>query len=64
MLVLGILLMLVGRMAYMDMIHAFGISGSGIGISVLVGILIMGAITAGNIRAIRQKINSLWLHEK
>ena len=63
-LVLGILLMLVGRMAYMDMIHAFGISGSGIGISVLVGILIMGAITAGNIRAIRQKINSLWLHEK
>lgn len=63
-LVLAIILMLIGRMAYMDMIHAFGISGAGIWVSILVGILIMGAITAGNIHAIRQKVNSLWLLEK
>ena len=63
-LVLAIVLMLIGRMAYMDMIHAFGISGSGVWVAILVGLLIMGAITLGNIRAIRQKVASLWLHEK
>ena len=63
-LVLAIVLMLLGRMAYMDMIHAFGVSGAGVGVSVLVGVLIMGGITAGNIIAIRRKVASLWLHEK
>ena len=63
-LILSIILMLIGRMAYMDMIHAFGISGAGVGIAILVGFIIMGAITAGNIHAIRKKIASLWLHEK
>ena len=63
-LVLAILLMLLARTAYMDMIHAFGVSGAGIGVAILVGVLIMGAITAGNIHAIKSKVNSLWLHEK
>ena len=63
-LVLAIILMLIGRMAYMDMIHAFGISGAGVGVAILVGLIIMGAITAGNIHAIRSKVASLWLHEK
>ncbi len=63
-LVLAIVLMLFGRMAYMDMIHAFGVSGSGVGIAILIGFIIMGAITTGNIMAIRKKVNSLWLHEK
>ena len=63
-LVLAIVLLLIGRMAYMDMIHAFGVGGSSIWVAVLVGILIMGAITLGNIHAIRRKIASLWLHEK
>ena len=63
-LVIAIVLMLLGRMTYMGMIHAFGVSGAGIGVAILVGILIMGAITAGNIVAIRRKVNSLWLHEK
>ena len=63
-LVLAVILMLLGRLAYMDMIHAFGVGGSSIWVSVLVGLIIMGAITAGNIRAIRQKVQSLWLHEK
>ena len=63
-LVLAIMLMLIGRLTYMDMIRAFGVGGSGVGIAILVGVIIMGAITAGNIHAIRQKINALWLHEK
>ena len=63
-LVLAILFMLLGRFAYMDMIHAFGVSGAGIGIAILVGLIIMGAITTGNVIAIRRKVNSLWLHEK
>ena len=63
-LVAAIVLVLLGRLTYMDMIRAFGVGGSGIGVAILVGVLIMAAITAGNIHAIRQKINSLWLHEK
>lgn len=63
-LVLAIGLMLVGRLAYMDMIRAFGVGGSSVGIAIVVGLLIMGAITAGNVIAIRRKVNSLWLHEK
>ena len=63
-LVLAVILMLLGRLAYMDMIHAFGVSGSNVWVAILVGLIIMGAITIGNIRAIRQKINALWLHEK
>ena len=63
-LVLAIVLMLLGRLAYMDMIRAFGVNGSSVWVAILVGLLIMGAITVGNIHAIRSKINSLWLHEK
>ena len=63
-LVCAIILMLLGRLAYMDLIRAFGVSGAGVGIAILVGLLIMGAITAGNIIAIRKKVSSLWLHEK
>ena len=63
-LVLAIILMLLGRMAYMDMIHAFGVSGSSVAVAILVGLIIMGAITVGNIVAIRNKVSSLWLHEK
>ena len=63
-LVLAVILMLIGRTAYMDMIHAFGINGSSVWVAILVGILIMGAITVGNIIAINNKVASLWLHEK
>ena len=63
-LVLAVILMLLGRLAYMDMIHAFGVSGASVAVAVLVGLLIMGAITVGNIVAIRNKVSSLWLHEK
>ena len=63
-LVAAIVLMLIARTAYLGMIHAFGVSGAGIGVAVLVGILIMTAITAGNIHAIKSKVNSLWLQEK
>ena len=56
--------MLVGKLVRMDMIHALGVSGAGIGVAILVGLLIMGAILAGNIHAIRHKVASLWLHEK
>ena len=63
-LVLAILLMLAGRMYYIGMIQAFGVGGAGIGVAILVGLLIMGAITVGNIIAIRRKVDSLWIHEK
>ena len=63
-LVMAVALMLLCRMAYMDMIHAFGVSGAGVGVAIIVGVVIMGAITAGNIVAIRRKVASLWLHEK
>ncbi len=62
--VLAVALMLVGRLAYMDMINAFGVGGASIWVAVLVGIVIMAAITAGNVTAIRRKVNSLWIAEK
>jgi len=60
-LLLAVALMLVGRTAYMDMIRAFGVGGAGIGVAVLVGVIIMAAITTGNVIAIRRKVNGLWL---
>jgi len=63
-LVLAIVLMLIGRLAYIDMIRAFGVNTSPVWVAILVGFIIMGAITAGNVQAIRRKVDSLWLHEK
>jgi len=59
-LLLAIGLMLVGRAAYMGMISSFGVNGTGVAVAVLVGIIIMAAITLGNVIAIRRKVASLW----
>ena len=59
-LVLAIVLMLVARCYYMDMLSVFGTVGSGIGMSLLAGAVIMSLITAGNVIAIKRKIASLW----
>lgn len=59
-LMLAIVLMLVARCYYMDMLSVFGTVGSGIGMSLLAGAVIMSLITAGNVIAIKRKIASLW----
>jgi hypothetical protein len=62
-LVLSVILMIISRAYYMQMIRAFGIEGSGLLISLIVAVVIMGCITTGNIIAIKRKINSLWIQD-
>lgn len=59
-LVLSVILMLVARTGYLPNLRAFGVRGAGLWVSIAVGILIMAAISAGNVWAIKQKTNALW----
>ena len=61
-LVLAIIITLVARACYMPALNALGTQGGGVIIAPLVAALIMAAITAGNVMAIKKKINSLWIH--
>lgn len=56
----SIALMIVGRSFYLPMLEAFGVSGSSLFTSIIIAIVIMGLITAGNVTAIRRKIKHLW----
>ena len=60
-LILAIALMLMARLWYMPMLHAFGVAGASVLPAILVGLLIMALITAGNLLAIRRKVAALWL---
>jgi hypothetical protein len=48
------------RLEYLPMLRAFEVSGSSLWISIVVGVIIMGLITTGNIIAIKRKIATLW----
>ncbi|MGM9803079.1 MAG: ABC transporter permease [Muribaculaceae bacterium] len=58
--VASVALMLAARSWYMDMLHAFGVGGSSLLPAVVVALVIMGCITAGNVLAIRNKVGQLW----
>ena len=60
-LVLAVVLMLVARLWYLPMLHAFGVAGAGVLPAIAVGLVIMALITAGNLLAIRRKVAALWL---
>ncbi|MBQ2075397.1 MAG: ABC transporter permease, partial [Muribaculaceae bacterium] len=60
-LILAIALMLMARLWYLPMLHAFGVAGASVLPAILVGLLIMALITAGNLLAIRRKVAALWL---
>ena len=60
-LVLAVVLMLLARLWYMPMLHAFGVAGASVLPAVAVGLVIMALITAGNLMAIRRKVAALWL---
>jgi len=59
-LLLSLVIMLLGRSYYMGMLSVFGTGGAGIWVSLIVGVVIMGLITTGNVIAIKRKIASLW----
>ena len=60
-LVLAVVLMLVARLWYLPMLHAFGVAGASVLPAIAVGLVIMALITAGNLLAIRRKVAALWL---
>lgn len=62
-LVLALLLMFAARAYYMPSMRALGTNGSSLWVSIVVGIVIMAAITTGNVVAIKRKINSLWVQK-
>ena len=59
-LVASVVLMAVARSFYMGMLQVFGVNGSSIAAAIVVAVAIMGCITAGNVIAIRHKIDRLW----
>jgi hypothetical protein len=60
-LVLAIIIMLLARAYYLPTLQALGTSGGTVIIAIVVAIIIMALITAGNIIAIKRKINALWI---
>ncbi|MBQ1611539.1 MAG: ABC transporter permease [Muribaculaceae bacterium] len=62
-LVASIVLMLLARSCYMPMLREMGTKGGSIVPALIVAMVIMGAITAGNVWAIRRKIKSLWIQD-
>lgn len=63
-LALSLLLMLAGRSLYMSVMSDFGTRGGPVWSAIAVGVVLMAALTAGNVYAIRQKITSLWPSQK
>ena len=62
-LITSIVLMLVARGCYMPMLREMGTNGGTIIPALIVAMAIMAAITAGNVWAIRRKVNSLWIQD-
>lgn len=62
-LIASIVLMLVARGCYMPMLREMGTNGGTIIPALIVAMAIMAAITAGNVWAIRRKVNSLWIQD-
>ena len=62
-LIASIVLMLLARGCYMPMLREMGTKGGTVIPALVVAVVIMGAITAGNVWAIRRKINSLWIQD-
>ena len=59
--VVAVILMFIARAYYMTTLTQLGTSGGSVLIAILVAILIMAAISVGNIYAIHRKVRSLWI---
>lgn len=59
-LVVACVIMLVCRSLYLPMLASLGVTGGSVIVTVIVAILIMGAIMAGSVYAIRRRIDILW----
>lgn len=62
--VVAVIILTLARMAYMPMLSALALDGATMLWAVSAGLVILAAITCGNLFAIRKKIGSLWLWEK
>ena len=63
-LILSFAILLTVRATYLPILNGFTLTGASLLVASLAGLALMVAITAGNIIAIRRKVNSLWLLEK
>ncbi len=62
--VVAIALLLYSRSLYMTQLQMFSLTGEPVWLSTLVGLVVIGLISLGNIIAIRRKVASLWYLEK
>lgn len=62
-LLVAIMLMIVARVYYMDTLSQLGTKGGSLLPAIIVAVVIMAAITIGNLLAIRRKVAALWLHK-
>lgn len=62
-LLVAILLMIVARVYYMDTLSQLGTKGGSLLPAIIVAVVIMAAITIGNLLAVRRKVAALWLHK-
>lgn len=59
-LVAAVALMLIARWRYIGTLQAIGIEGGTLAWSLTAAVVIIGAITAGNVVAIRRRVSALW----
>ena len=52
--------MLVCRSLYLPVVSSLGVAGGSVAVSIIVAIVIIGAITAGSVYAIRRRVATLW----
>lgn len=57
---LSVTVMIIARSCYMPMVETLGEGGGSLLAAISVAIAVMGLITAGNVIAIRRRINTLW----
>ena len=62
-LVLAIIIMLLARAYYLPILRDLGSQGGTIIIALIVAVIIMAIISAGNILAIKRKIKALWIQQ-
>lgn len=62
--VVAMALLLYARSLYMRQLEMFSLNGSPLWISAIVGVVLIGLITLGNVLAIRRKVADLWYLEK
>ena len=62
--IIAVFILTIARMAYLPVANVLDLEGASICWSLAAGLLVIAAISCGNVLAIRKKIRNLWIWEK